>query len=216
MTAPVRTLTVLAVVAVLVGVGLLLRAWAQPGCGDFDVVYDGYGDVSCSGETVTLHPSAPRAADETHAALVVTPYGTTAQADPQVLTATISTDEQLRQGEPNPWEAGWLLWNYNDPARFYALVLKPNGWEVSKQDAAYTGSQRFLASGTERVFALGTTHTVEVTLSSSEGAVRMEIVVDGEHLATVTDTESPYTSGALALYCEDAVVTFSGLSATTS
>ena len=157
MTAPVRTLTVLVVVVAVVGAGLLLRAWAKTGCGDFDVVYDGYGEVTCSQETVTLHPSAPQTADDTHAALVVTPYATAAQADPQVLTATISTDEQLRQDEPNPWEAGWLLWNYNDPQRFYALALKPNGWEVSKQDAAYTGSQRFLASGAERVFAVGTT-----------------------------------------------------------
>lgn len=216
MKAPARALAVLVVVAALAGAGALLCAWAEPGCTDYDVVYDGYGEVACSRGEVTLHPAAASAAGETHAALVVTPYGTTAQADPQVLTATTSTAQQLRQGEPNPWEVGWLLWNYKDPARFYALVLKPNGWEVSKQDAAYPGSQRFLASGSDRVFEVGTSHEIEVTLTSSGSALRMEIVVDGEHLATVTDSESPYTSGSLALYCEDAVVTFSEMSVSTS
>ncbi len=62
--------------------------------------------------------------------------------------------------EPNPWEVGWLLWCFSpdpthpyDPSptsnsnfRFYALCLKPNGWEVSKQDPSYKGGQRFLKS----------------------------------------------------------------------
>lgn len=65
--------------------------------------------------------------------------------------------------KPNPWEVGWLLWCFSpdpthpyDPSptsnsnfRFYALVLKPNGWEVSKQDPSYKGGQRFLKSNTQ-------------------------------------------------------------------
>lgn len=37
----------------------------------------------------------------------------------------------------------------NSNFRFYALCLKPNGWEVSKQDPAYKGGQRFLKSNTD-------------------------------------------------------------------
>lgn len=87
-------------------------------------------------------------------------------------SANIVTTAQLRNkdntpptkdnptGEPNPWEVGWLLWCFSpdpthpyDPSptsnsnfRFYALTLKPNGWEVSKQDPSYKGGQRFLKS----------------------------------------------------------------------
>ena len=55
---------------------------------------------------------------------------------------------------------GWLLWCFSpdpthpyDPSptsnsnfRFYALCLKANGWEASKQDPSYKGGQRFLKS----------------------------------------------------------------------
>lgn len=65
--------------------------------------------------------------------------------------------------KPNPWEVGWLLWCFSpdpthpyDPSptsnsnfRFYALCLKANGWEVSKQDPSYKGGQRFLKSNTD-------------------------------------------------------------------
>ena len=87
-------------------------------------------------------------------------------------SANIVTQKQLRSpdntpptpqnpdSKPNPWEVGWLLWCFSpdpthpyDPSptsnsnfRFYALCLKPNGWEVSKQDPSYQGGQRFLKS----------------------------------------------------------------------
>ena len=79
------------------------------------------------------------------------------------LSANIVTTAQLRS-RPNPWEVGWLLWCFSpdpthpyDPSptsnsnfRFYALCLKPNGWEVSKQDPSYKGGQRFLKSNADK------------------------------------------------------------------
>lgn len=91
------------------------------------------------------------------------------------LSANIVTTAQLRSPDntpptpsnpdsrPNPWEVGWLLWCFSpdpthpyDPSptsnsnfRFYALCLKPNGWEVSKQDPSYKGGQRFLKSNAD-------------------------------------------------------------------
>ena len=90
-------------------------------------------------------------------------------------SANIVTTKQLRNKDntpptkdnpdsrPNPWEVGWLLWCFSpdpthpyDPSptsnsnfRFYALCLKANGWEVSKQDPSYKGGQRFLKSNTD-------------------------------------------------------------------
>lgn len=90
-------------------------------------------------------------------------------------SANIVTEAQLRNedntpptpqnpdSKPNPWEVGWLLWCFSpdpthpyDPSptsnsnfRFYALCLKPNGWEVSKQDPSYKGGQRFLKSNAQ-------------------------------------------------------------------
>ena len=90
-------------------------------------------------------------------------------------SANIVTTAQLRNkdntpptednpdSKPNPWEVGWLLWCFSpdpthpyDPSptsnsnfRFYALCLKANGWEVSKQDPSYKGGQRFLKSNTD-------------------------------------------------------------------
>lgn len=90
-------------------------------------------------------------------------------------SANIVTTAQLRSpdntpptkdnpdSKPNPWEVGWLLWCFSpdpthpyDPSptsnsnfRFYALCLKANGWEVSKQDPSYKGGQRFLKSNTD-------------------------------------------------------------------
>lgn len=90
-------------------------------------------------------------------------------------SANIVTQKQLRNedntpptpqnpdSKPNPWEVGWLLWCFSpdpthpyDPSptsnsnfRFYALCLKANGWEVSKQDPSYKGGQRFLKSNAQ-------------------------------------------------------------------
>lgn len=172
--------------------------------GRWQVVFTGFGQVGGDDETVTLAPKAAADHDITHGALVV---------DHQVpidlrLSATVTTTEQLRVGgTPNAWEVGWVLWRYTDPDHFYAIALKPNGWELSKQDPAYPGKQRFLASGTSPTFAVGRPHTLEVT----HVGPTVTVAADGRHLTTFTDTERPYRSGGLALYTEDARVTFSDI-----
>ena len=63
------------------------------------------------------------------------------------MTTTLGTVRQVRNGPANPWEVAWLLWHYTDDQHFYSIVLKPNGWELGKEDPAYPGAQRFLATG---------------------------------------------------------------------
>lgn len=171
------------------------------------VVFDGHGSVRPDDGAVVLEPRSAASADVTHGGLVVTTQAYPAGTD---LAITARTEEQLRQGEPNPWEVAWVLWNYEDPEHFYAVVLKPNGWEVSKQDPAYRGNQRFLASGTEPRFPIGPGYRVEV--EQTDGV--MAVSVDGEPLVEVTDTERPYTEGSVGLYTEDARVRFEGLQTT--
>lgn len=110
-------------------------------------------------------------------------------------SANIVTTKQLRSpdntpptkdnpdSKPNPWEVGWLLWCLSpdpthpyDPSptsnsnfRFYALCLKANGWEVSKQDPSYQGGQRFLKSNTDTDPRKFPPHNTESTPNDAQG-----------------------------------------------
>lgn len=191
----------------LMGAGLVLAGilFFRSGeeCGGWKVVYTGYGKVVCDGGAVHLSPTAAAQKKDTHAALVVAEAGGSG-----TVGATVKTTSQVRKGKPNPWEVGWFLFRYQDPSHFYAVVLKPNGWEISKQDPAYKGSQRFLASGDARKFPVGRSYKVTV---EQKGPAQFTVSVDGEHLADVTDSERPYPSGNVALYTEDAAVTFTNI-----
>lgn len=182
-------------------------AW-QPGepHGPWGVVWTGYGSVSpVAGAGLRLQPAVATAPAETHSALVTssTPLG-----DVDV-TWTYRTVSQLRTGSaPNPWEAGWVLWHYADGTHFYYVLLKPNGWELGKEDPAYPGAQRFLATG-EGSFPIGQTYTVNVR---QQGAT-ISVSVDGAPLVVYTDTERPYLAGTIGLYDEDSTTDFSRVTA---
>ena len=121
-----------------------------------------------------------------------------------MLTVDVRTESQLRRGDPNAWEVGWVLWHYSSSARFYAVALKPNGWELSKQDPSSPGGQRFLASGLTPRFPVGTTYRVSVV---QVGSV-IKVSTDGHLLTSYTDTDQPYLSGRIGFYTEDAKVSF--------
>lgn len=168
--------------------------------GRWTVRYAGYGEVSGSDDDVVLQPASAATPDITHGALV----HTTAECLDADFAVTVRTESQVRDGEPNPWEVGWVLWNFHHDTRFYAVVLKPNGWEISKQHPDYPGNQNFLTSGSEPRFPLGGEYRVTVT----QDWPRMTVSVDGEELATVIDRDGPYRGGAVGLYTEDARVRF--------
>jgi hypothetical protein len=138
--------------------------------------------------------------DETHAALV---RSVRTLGDLEV-RVHVRTDRQLRTGSlPNPWEVAWLLWHYTDNTHFYYVILKPNGWELGKEDPAYPGAQRFLATG-ERQFPIGEVYDIRIRQVDN----RIAVWVDGSELVTFVDQERPYTGGALGLYTEDATASF--------
>ncbi|QXJ23776.1 DUF1080 domain-containing protein [Actinomadura graeca] len=190
---------------------------AVPGCGGdgFDrwrdgtdhgpwrSVFDGHGVNGSRDDVISLRPRKATKPAETHAGLVVSRarYGS---MEFRVRARTVA---QLRGGVPNPWEAAWVAWAYSSESRFYYLALKPTGWELGKRDPAYPGGQRFLATG-RPAFAVGRWYEVGV---SHRGAA-MTVRVDGRELTTFTDTERPYTEGAVGLYTEDAEVEFRDIS----
>lgn len=193
-------------IAVTVGTVAVVRSgpWRDGSVhGRWRTVFAGYGDVRGGDDEVTLEPRAAQGEEHTHAALIAT---TTTYSD-LALSASVNTERQLRSGQPNAWEVGWVLWHYQDPQHFYALVLKPSGWELSKQDPAYPKGQRFLASGTTPTFATGRWHTVSVVQIGAS----IKASADGSLLTAVSDTERPYLTGAAGLYCEDARVHFKDL-----
>lgn len=177
--------------------------------GQWRLTYHGYGAVAGDDQEVVMFPASADSEDVTHACLVVTDEKYEGDID---FSITVRTEEQVRNGSPNPWEAGWVLWNYQDDEHFYALALKPNGWELSKQDPAYPGNQRFLASGDEPTFPIN--HDYRARIVQQENTIT--VYADDVLLGEFTDTETPYSQGAIGLYTEDAKVRFSDLSIETS
>lgn len=167
--------------------------------------YNGLGRVTRAndralGAALTLAPAVARSRSVTHAALVTSrlSFGNAAT------DVSVRTLQQLRTGSrPNAWEVGWILWHYRDNRHFYYLLLKPHGWELGKEDPAYRGNQRFLATGHRR-FPIGAWN--HVSIRQVGGTVT--ISVNGRLLARVVDRQRPYLDGRLGLYAEDSRVAF--------
>jgi 1,2-diacylglycerol 3-beta-glucosyltransferase len=170
-------------------------------------VFTGYGWTSIEGSgptlAVTLEPARTRDRDATHSALVIS---SRFYAD-LVATVRVRTIQQLRQGaagSPNAWEVGWVVWHYTSNERFYALTLEPTGWVLSKQDPAYPGGQRFLASGITPFFRVGFPHTVGIVQIGNQ----ITLTADGKLLTRFTDEQRPYLAGAFGFYAEDSQAHF--------
>ena len=172
--------------------------------------YNGYGTngVALDGSQVlTESPAVSTSSGVTHASLV----NTTASFGDMDTTVRLRTVQQLRTPTPNAWEVAWVLWHYTDDTHFYYLALKPNGWELGKEDPAYPGAQRYLRTSSSPTYAVGAWHTVRVRQIGNV----MTVWADGTQLASFTDTERPYASGTLGLYNEDSLVHFDDVKVTT-
>ena len=170
-------------------------------------VFTGYGTTSIAGSgaslAVTLDPRRATTPRDSHAALVVSAryYGDF------TATVRVRTVEQLRRGaagSPKPWNVGWVVWHYTSDSRFYALTLEPTGWELSKQDPAYPGGERFLASGLAPTFRVGSAYNVGIVQVGG----MITVSAGGQVLTRFTDTQHPYVTGAFGFYTEDARAVF--------
>lgn len=190
-------------VAMLAGCGSTAVSALGPG-GQWILAYSGFGNAWSStrgGVTrITLEPAQAASPEQTHAALALSRH----TWRDFVAEIRLRTNRQLRGQHPNPWEVGWILWHYTSDQRFYYINLKPNGWELGKEDPGYPGGQRYLIAASHPVFPLGRWYTVRVQQHGED----IEVAVDGRRLASFTDTQDPYRSGQVGLYTEDASVTF--------
>jgi hypothetical protein len=178
--------------------------WADGSAhGAWTDVFNGFGTVGIEqAETHVLGqvPQVSTSAGETHSSLV-----TTNQSFGDLdLTLRMKTVAQLRTSQPNPWEVAWVFWHYTDNVHFYYLSLKPNGWELGKEDPAYPGAQRFLANASSPSFPVGMWNTVRVRQVGNS----MSVYANGQLLTTFVDSERPYLSGSIGLYNEDSHAQF--------
>lgn len=179
--------------------------------GPWRVVFDGSNDgpsVQVSGGVLRLRPQPARSPGQTFAALVVSRQEFDAEA--LHVSATWVTRAHTRTGKPNPWEVGWLVWDYEDNDNFTYLALKPNGWEVGRRDPEFPGGQRFIADGTSPRTRLGVVRTATVDRIGTQATVR----IDGTVLASF-EVGASETSGAVGMYCEDSVVDWLAISVST-
>jgi hypothetical protein len=190
------------------GQALSLTGWADgSNHGRWHSTYNGYGfnGIALDGTKVLVErPKQSTRPGVTHAGLVTsrTSYGDTD------LTVRVRTVKQLRLPTPNSWEVAWTLWHYSDDAHFYYLALKPNGWELGKEDPAYPGAQRYLRTSSSPRFAVGRWHTMRVR---QVGNV-ITVWGDGTRLTSFRDRQRPYRSGHVGLYNEDSLVHFDTVS----
>ena len=163
--------------------------------------------IEAQNQVMWVAPAASTSSSETHAALVTS--NTTFTNDVS-FKGTTRTIKQLRKNNPaNAWEVSWLVWNFKDNTHFYYVVLKPNGWELGKEDPAYPGAQRFLANGSNIKFPVGSWNTFEIL--HNQATATMTVKVNGTILTTFTDNERPYTSGKVGFYAEDSEVELDGV-----
>ena len=168
---------------------------------------DAINQIQAQGNVMWVAPAVSTSLSETHAALVTSSTTFTNDVNYQGTTRAV---KQLRQNNPaNAWEVPWLVWNFQDNTHFYYMVLKPSGWELGKADPAYPGAQRFLATGTNVTFPVGSWNTFEILHYQAAGT--MTVKVNGTVLVSFTDTERPYVSGKVGFYAEDAEVELDGV-----
>lgn len=173
-------------------------------CGAWRLVYDGYGTATgtydSTGWRYVLEPRTPDRSDRTSAALALSDR----QLDNLDVSVRLRTREQLRRPRANPWEVAWFLWHYTDDQHFYYIALKPNGWEVGKENPAHPGAQQYLATGRVPAFPVGQWFDVRVRQLGGE----IDVLVNGERLAYIQDNDRPYTHGSVGLYTEDSAAEF--------
>jgi hypothetical protein len=182
--------------------------------GAWHFVYNGYGCngfvTSSSSDTMLFEqPATSTSPTETHGALVV---GPSISGDFTLQVSTATTGQLRVNSAPNAWEVAWVLWHYTDDMHFYYFMAKPNGWELGKEDPAYPGAQRFLATGDTPTFPIGHWYRIRVTQSGQT----IQVFVNDVLITTFTDRDGTYSSGRIGLYSEDAEALFDNVSVTTA
>lgn len=203
--------------------------WAEGSIkGPWITEYNGYGKVGiqqdgASNKVLFQKPMASTSPDETHASLSLSQQNF---HTPEI-TYRSKVVKQLRTPKPYPWETAWAVWNYTHDHRFYYFALKTNGWELGKVDntkknptgpeclwpqylnCKYEGAQRYLVTANAPKVKIGTWDTLKVKQENN----KLSVYVNNVLVVQFVDKETPYLSGKIGFYNEDAHVLFDNVSA---
>jgi hypothetical protein len=177
-------------------------------------IYNGYGaagvkdDGTGSGNKVFfMYPKTSTSTSQTEASLVVSKQ-VWSNFDTSI---DVKTVKQLRQNNPpNAWEAAWVFFRYTDTFHFYAFVVKPNGIELEKKDCnSCTDSvqgQQYLVTATSPTLKIGSWSNWKISAVGNH----IIITLDGNKVIDYVDQtmSSQLSSGAIAMYNEDASAQF--------
>jgi Domain of Unknown Function (DUF1080) len=194
------------------------------GYGRVGIQYDIVNGVTSTNRVLYQKPLASTSPDETHASLVLTRKS----YKPSSITVRSKVVKQLRTPVPKPWETAWVVWNYQHDHRFYYFALKTNGWELGKVDntkinpngpeclwpeylnCKYEGAQRYLRTSSSPKVVIGQWANIRVDQVNNV----LTVYVNNVKVVSFTDNETPYRTGYVGLYNEDAHVRFDNISIT--
>jgi Domain of Unknown Function (DUF1080) len=170
------------------------------GGGSMGTVHDTKSDTN----VFFLDPRAATSANETHSALVIS----TSKFKNFKLSADIRIDNQKRQNtQAHPWEGGWILWHWNDPTHHYYIALKTTGTEIGKYDGGTNpSSQIIIKTITKPKADIGEWDHLDLTVINNH----IVAVIDGVKAFDYYDNSS-FNTGKIAMYCEDATVSFDNI-----
>ena len=127
------------------------------------------------------------------------------------LDIDVKTVQQLRQNSsPNPWEVAWIFFRQTDTFHYYAFLVKPNGIEFDKKDCNTctdpVQGQQFLVTASSPTLKIGGWSHWKITAIGNH----ITISVDGNKVIDYVDQtmSQQLSSGAIAMYTEDANVNY--------
>jgi hypothetical protein len=170
--------------------------------------YSGFGIAGVSKDLTTGNnffyeePKISTSPHETHASLVLTTTKNYSNFD---MTLDMVTFSQLRQtSPPNPWETAWIYWHYTDEFHWYAIYLKPTGFQIEKKDNDnhVDSAEIYLSSGQSPKLTLGQWNTIRINMVDNH----ITVWVDGHKIADFRDripNSTQMSYGSMGLYNED-------------
>ena len=182
---------------------------------DWNVVYNGYGNITFNDGSVTLFPKASTTSQETHAALVITKQNYTSYN----VSITANTVKQLREDStPNPWEVFWVFFNYESVGstgkNTNYFILKTNGVELGT--ASQSVAQQFLYTNNNPQLSINTYYQYNLIFNKDLNGGNVDIYINQTHIVNYKNDQSQkklYTfPGSIGLYCEDSMVTITDFS----
>ena len=152
-------------------------------------------------------PAVSTSTGQTHSTLVTS----TQKWGNLELDIDVKTVQQQRQNSsPNPWEVAWIFFRQTDTFHYYAFLVKPNGIEFDKKDCNTCTNpvqgQQFLVTASSPTLKIGGWSHWKVTAIGNH----ITISVDGIKVIDYVDQtmSQQLSSGAIAMYTEDANVNF--------